>query len=84
MIKQPNPTMKHNQDWSEIDLEAISENFIPATAYLPNRSIETYDRDYGVWEVDGVTVFVKDQYRVAWRRMAVSYTHLTLPTILRV
>ncbi|OFK70253.1 DNA methyltransferase [Corynebacterium sp. HMSC074A09] len=70
MIKQPNPTMKHNQDWSEIDLEAISEDFIPATAYLPNRSIESYDRDYGVWEVDGVTALVKDQYRVAWRAMA--------------
>ncbi|OFP26343.1 Eco57I restriction-modification methylase domain-containing protein [Corynebacterium sp. HMSC068G04] len=78
MIKQPNPTMKHNQDWSEIDLEAISENFIPATAYLPNRSIETYDRDYGVWEVDGVTVFVKDQYRVAWRRMAATTGYRTL------
>ena len=70
MNKQPNPTMKHNQDWSEIDLEAISEDFIPATAYLPNRSVESYDRDYGVWEVDGETVLVKDQYRVAWREMA--------------
>lgn len=37
MIKQPNPTMKHNQDWSEIDLEAISDDFIPATAYLSYR-----------------------------------------------
>lgn len=70
MIKQPNPTMKHNQDWSEIDLEAISEDFIPATAYLPNRSVKTYDRDYGLWEVDGDQVLVKDQYRVAWRIMA--------------
>ncbi|WP_339017264.1 DNA methyltransferase [Corynebacterium hesseae] len=70
MIKQPNPTMKHNQDWSEIDLEAISEDFIPATAYLPNRSVESYDRDYGVWEVDGETMLVKNQYRVGWRIMA--------------
>ena len=70
MNKQPNPTMKHNQDWSEIDLEAISEDFIPATAYLPNRSVETYDRDYGVWEVDGESVLVKNQYRVGWRIMA--------------
>lgn len=70
MIKQPNPTMKHNQDWSEIDLEAIAEDFIPATAYLPNCSVESYDRDYGVWEIDGETVLVKDQYRVGWRIMA--------------
>lgn len=78
MNKQPNPTMKHNQDWSEIDLEAISEDFIPATAYLPNRSVETYDRDYGVWEVDGETVLVKNQYRVAWRRMAATTGFRTL------
>lgn len=78
MIKQPNPTMKHNQDWSEIDLEAISKDFIPATAYLPNRSVKTYDRDYGVWEVDGVQVLVKDQYRVAWRRMAATTGFRTL------
>lgn len=78
MIKQPNPTMKHNQDWSEIDLEAISEDFIPATAYLPNRSVETYDRDYGVWETANRTVSVKDQYRVAWRRMAATTGFRTL------
>lgn len=78
MNKQPNPTMKHNQDWSEIDLEAVSDDFIPATAYLPNRSIESYDRDYGVWEVDGVTALVKDQYRVAWRRMAATTGFRTL------
>lgn len=78
MIKQPNPTMKHNQDWSEIDLEAISENFIPATAYLPNRSVETYDHDYGIWDVDGDQVLVKDQYRVAWRRMAATTGFRTL------
>lgn len=70
MIKQPNPTMKHNQDWSEIDLEAISKDFIPATAYLPNRSVKTYDRDYGIWDVDGDQVLVKDTYRIAWRAMA--------------
>lgn len=34
MIKQPNPTLKHNQDWSEVDLEAMPADFVPATAYL--------------------------------------------------
>lgn len=78
VVKQPNPTMKNNLDWSEIDLEAISEDFIPATAYLPNRSVDSYDRDYGVWEIDGETVLVKDQYRVAWRRMAATTGFRTL------
>ncbi|MCL8494289.1 class I SAM-dependent DNA methyltransferase [Corynebacterium sp. B5-R-101] len=78
VVKQPNPTMKNNLDWSEIDLEAISEDFIPATAYLPNRSVDSYDRDYGVWEIDGETVLVKDHYRVAWRRMAATTGFRTL------
>ncbi len=70
MIKQPNPSMKHNLDWTEIDLEAISEDFIPATAYSPNRSIEFYDRSFGRWETENGLVLVKGQYRVAWRLMA--------------
>ena len=71
MIKQPNPTMKHNQDWSEIDLEAIPEDFIPATAYAPNRDEKpTYDADYGSWTSENGPVLVSKQYRVAWRRMA--------------
>lgn len=70
MIKQPNPTMKHNQDWSEIDLEAISEDFIPATAYQPVRGKLDYDGDYGTWS-DGIrTSPVREHYRVAWRQMA--------------
>lgn len=78
MNKQPNQTMKSNRDWTEIDLEAISEEFIPATAYFPNRSVETYDHDYGIWDVDGDQVLVKDQYRVAWRRMAATTGFRTL------
>ncbi|MGJ4094909.1 DNA methyltransferase [Corynebacterium macclintockiae] len=70
MIKQPNPSMKHNLDWTEIDLEAISEDFIPATAYSPNRSIEFYDRNFGRWETENGLELVKEQYRVAWRLMA--------------
>lgn len=70
MIKQPNPTMKHNQDWSEIDLEAIPADFIPATAYAPNREIDTYDADYGTWNSAHGRVPVADHFRIAWRRMA--------------
>lgn len=70
MIKQPNPTMNSNKDWSEVDLDAMPEDFIPATAYMPNEEITTYAADYGSWTVGGESHVVIDQYRVAWRRMA--------------
>ena len=71
MIKQPNPTMKHNQDWSEVDLEAMPEDFIPATAYFPDRAAKPdYDTAYGTWETADGTVPVASQFRIAWRRMA--------------
>lgn len=69
MIKQPNPTMKHNQDWSALDIEAMSENFIPATAYLPNPDMDTYEAEYGSWSINGEMVPVSNTYRVAWRQM---------------
>ncbi|MGV0432227.1 Eco57I restriction-modification methylase domain-containing protein [Corynebacterium sp. 20_84] len=71
MIKQPNPTLKHNQDWSEVDLEAMSADFIPATAYQPDRSGKpTYDADYPKWSTSNGSRSASDFYRVAWRRMA--------------
>lgn len=78
MQKQPNPSMKNNLDWSEVDLEAIGADFIPATAYLPNKEIKTYAADYGEWTVDGKTYPIIDQYRVAWRRMAATTGFRTL------
>lgn len=44
--------MKHNQDYEELDLEALPEDFIPRTSYQPNRSLP-YDQDYTHWEIDG-------------------------------
>lgn len=78
MQKQPNETMKHNQDWVEIDLEALPEDFIPATAYKPLREElaaagegRDYDEDYGYWVTsDGDRIRVADTYRIAWRAMA--------------
>lgn len=71
MIKQPNPTLKHNKDWSEIDLEAMPSDFIPATGYQPNRTDnQNYDVAYGTWNVDGRPIPVASTYRVAWRLMA--------------
>lgn len=70
MIKQPNPTMKHHQDWSEIDLEAMPRDFIPATAYFPNRAIGSYDEDYGHILFQGERVSERNFFRLAWRAMA--------------
>ncbi|WP_276651312.1 Eco57I restriction-modification methylase domain-containing protein [Corynebacterium vitaeruminis] len=78
MIKQPNRTMKHNQDWSDVDLEAMGEDFIPAAAYKPNKEIKTYASDYGSWVVNGKRVHVIDQYRVAWREMAATTGYRTV------
>ncbi|WP_454037441.1 DNA methyltransferase, partial [Corynebacterium otitidis] len=35
MIKQPNPSLKHNQDYTAVDLEAMAAGFLPATGYQP-------------------------------------------------
>ena len=75
MIKQPNPTLKHNQDWSEIDLEAMPADFIPATAYQPDREARpAYGSDYGSW---GNTL-EQSLYRVAWRKLAATTGYRTL------
>src|SRR5699024_10481828 len=70
MIKQPNPTMKHNQDWSEVDLESMPERFLPATAYYPNSSMKTYESDYGIWDIAETVIPVASTFRLAWRAMA--------------
>lgn len=69
--KQPNPTMKNNLDWTEIDLEALPEDFIPRTSYQPVGDPDRYRRDYGTWRgTDGNPISVRDQLRLGWRRMA--------------
>ena len=71
MIKQPNPTLKHNQDWTEVDLEAMPAEFIPATAYQTDRNVKpTYDVDYTRWERNETLLSAREIFRVAWRRQA--------------
>ena len=67
MYKSPNPTMKHNQDWSVDRFRGIAEDAIPATAYKPAGNRHRYDADYdslGAQRPPG------SHYRIAWRRMA--------------
>lgn len=69
--KQPNPTMKSNEDWSPIDLEHLAADAIPATAYKPAGDRAKYDH-----------AFVKTsglyEYRVGWRSMAANTGERTL------
>lgn len=79
MIKQPNPTLKHNQDWSEVDLEAMPADFIPATALQPDRNEKpSYDTDYTHYAVGGKSVADRDYFRFAWRKMAATTGYRTL------
>ena len=79
MIKQPNSTLKNNQDWSEVDLEAMPSDFIPATAYQPDRDTQpSYDADYPTWEIKGEHVVARNFYRIAWRAMAATTGFRTL------
>lgn len=79
MIKQPNPTLKHNQDWSEVDLETMSADFIPATAYQPDRDAQpTYDSDYPKLRLGDDARSAKALVRVAWREMAATTGYRTL------
>ncbi|AZZ40912.1 restriction endonuclease subunit M [Acidipropionibacterium jensenii] len=72
--KQPNPTMKSNEDWSPIDLEHLAADAIPATAYKPAGDRAKYDRDYTHWDGEPA----RDHYRIAWRKMAANTGERTL------
>lgn len=64
--KQPNPTMKNNLDWTEIDLEALPANFIPRTSYQPSSTTSEAKQAYGKWlRKDGSSVAVQATYRIA-------------------
>jgi hypothetical protein len=64
--KQPNPTMKNNLDWTEIDLEALQGPFVPRTSYLRTRHSSDYDLAYGRWQKkNGEYVSVRKKFRLA-------------------
>lgn len=76
--KQPNSTMKHNQDWSEVDLEQLPGDAVPVTSYKPIRDGQ-YDQLYTHWTLsNGDRVPARDYYRIAWRAMAANTGERTL------
>ena len=66
LYKQPNESMRHNQDWVATDLETLPASAEPITQYKPAGDRATYDRLYTHW--DGSPA--RDHYRIAWRAMA--------------
>ena len=79
MVKQPNPGLKSNKDWSEVDLEAMSSDFIPATAYQPDRLKQLdCDSDYPTLRFGDEVKSAKSLVRVAWREMAATTGFRTL------
>lgn len=76
-FKFPNSTMKHNQDWSEVDLEQLPADALPVTAYKPAGDRKTYDESYTHWGVDS-SIPARDHYRIAWRAMAANRNERTL------
>ncbi len=65
LYKQPNQTMKNNLDTSEIDLEAIGEDFIPRTSYQLAKPYSEYITAYSKWGGHPSSQY----FRLAWRRM---------------
>ena len=72
--RQPNATMKHNQDWSDVDLEKLPADFIPITAYKSAGDRAKYDADYTHWDGESA----RNHYRLAWRAMAANTGERTL------
>ena len=78
LYKKPNKSMKHNQDWTSTDLEALSPSAQPVTQYKPAGDRATYDRLYTHWDNSPA----RDHYRIAWRKMAPLTGERTLATAL--
>ena len=83
LYKYPNPSMLHNTDWTETDLEALAPEDIPVTSYKPRGDKAAYDAAYTHWtsptaEPESFATSARDHYRVAWRRMAANTGERTL------
>ncbi|WP_159624791.1 class I SAM-dependent DNA methyltransferase [Actinomyces sp. zg296] len=74
LYKSPNATMKHNQDWTSTDFEALPAGARPVTQYKPAGDRATYERLYTHWGESSA----RDHYRIAWRRMAANTGERTL------
>lgn len=72
--KQPNTTGTTNRDYTELDFDAIGEDFIPRTNYQVAKPYDEYIAAYPKWHGESSSNY----FRLAWRRMADSATVRTL------
>ena len=72
--QQPNPSMRSNKDYSAVDLDTISDDFVPRTNYQLAKPYDEYIAAYPKWHGEPSSSF----FRLAWRRMADSATVRTL------
>jgi hypothetical protein len=75
--KAPNETMANQQDWSLVDLEALTREAVPVTSYKPRGSLAAYDAGDTRWGPNKDAAS-RDRYRVMWRRMAANTGERTL------
>ncbi|MCL1800582.1 MAG: class I SAM-dependent DNA methyltransferase [Promicromonosporaceae bacterium] len=88
-FKFPNPTMKHNQDWTAVDLEALPPDAIPVTSYKPTYVIDPvnppktkaqYDAAYTHWEIkEPTTPVINPDGETEPDSTAVEYAETTVP-----
>ncbi len=76
LYKTPNTTMRHHLDWTETDLEGLTADALPVTAYKPAGDRPSYDAAYTHWGEQRDPA--RNHYRVAWRAMAANTGERTL------
>lgn len=72
--KNPNENCRHNQDYSDIDLRVLPENYLPRTLYVPACSTTEYLKRIPAWNGKAIT----DYYRLAFRAMLACDNERTL------
>jgi len=76
LFKVPNEGCSHNQDYTEIDLSQIPDDYLPRTNYVPDVTMDEYHQRAPRF---GDSSFLK-HYRLAYRRMAAITGERTLIT----
>jgi hypothetical protein len=77
-FQEPNLTAKSHRDYSEIDLDAISEDFIPRTSYQVSVPVEEFVAECEKWDGSPYTMF----FRIAWSEMCDPFGRRTLQSCL--
>lgn len=63
------PSMKGRQDYELVDLEALPENYVPATRFRPKLGVR-FSEAYPKWHVKGDAHSSRSFFRIVWRNQA--------------